>query len=189
MNKKKPTQNAHLKAANLIRRLPVHQRLNESQAALVKLTPAWQQWAKQAISENKITAECYQNTELSGLDDDKLVITCSTAVFASQIKHQQQSILDSLLKEGPAVVKQLNIQLRLPTFQNSKPGQNSNPGENSKSVVDKTFDNGVPANKPKSTPLTSNSLDAIENCRKSVSNEQLASSLKRLAETLKKLNS
>lgn len=183
MNKKKqnPTQNAHLKAANLIRRLPVHQQLNESQAALVKLTPAWQQWAKQAISDNKITAECYQNTELSGFADNKLVITCSTAIYASIIKHQQQSILDSLLKAGSTVVKQLNIQLRLPTFESSTPG------------VNRTRDNEVPTVTPKSTPLStplsSNSLDAIENCLKSVNNEQLASSLKKLSETLRKLNS
>ena len=173
MNKKNKTfaRKTHLKAADLIRRLPVHQQLNESQAALVKLTPIWQQWAKHSISANKITTECYQNTELSSLSNGKLVISCTSSIYASQIKHQQQSILESIIKAGITAVEHIKVQLRIPNQLRTESSNNERDAQ--------------PYIKP--SPLSANSLNAIEHCLKTVNNDQLAKSLKRLAKTLKKL--
>jgi len=179
---KNSNRNAHLKAANLISRLPLHKQLSDSQAALVKLAPVWQSWARHAISDSNLSAECFQNTELSSLRDGKLVINCSNAIYASQIKHQQQSLLDAIIKEGITTVEKINIQLN--NQLNYQPETLSQQRlklkqSNNQHAVDSTIIHA---------PLTENSLNALENCQKLVNNDQLADSLRKLAKTLKKLN-
>ncbi len=165
-NKRKP-----LTAAKIINRLPLQQQLNSSQAMLIKLIPVWQKWLLESVAKKLISANCQSNTQLSSLQNGKLVICCSNSSTASHIKHQQDSLLTFITQHGFKEINQVVIRI----------DNQSLPLKHTTTETSSSSDRST-------TKTSSNSLDAIYSCQKIVKNELLSKSLNKLADTLKKNN-
>ena len=171
-----PKKRSQLTAADIIRRLPLHRQLDAAQAMLVKLSPAWQSWGRQAVTERRLSEDCFLGSQPSSLQSGVLAVTSNNSANASQIKHQQQSVLEYLHLKGFTEIKQLKVRIEHPTHSNF--GHLSELSENplSSSLISRP---------PVDIP-SQGSLQAIENCEKTVNSDELAKSLNKLANTLKK---
>jgi hypothetical protein len=169
-----------LTVADIVRQLPLHQQLDASQAALIKLTPVWLKWAQSMLlhdsAHNHLTAEQLEvrHVELSSVHEGKLVLSCSSATMASLIRHQTQNLLDYLHKQGFIEIEQVIVRLHHPIQRPPNQEPNSNTDENNLH--------------PLFTRASENSFKAIENCQKMVKNDQLATSLEKLVRTLKEFD-
>jgi len=173
----------------LVGRLPLSRQMNATQAMLVKLTPAWLSWAK-----NNLPPEYLNSTQLVSINNNgnkpaELSIACANANCATQLKHQQSSLLNAFHAEGFSNIQQLKIRLALPnntTLNNNTTPRNTatnNAPTNNQSIKH----NSGRSEQSKQRHLPSRtSITLIESCRKGVSNEHLSTSLARLSETLKK---
>ena len=170
-----PKKRNQLTAAEIIRRLPLLRQLDAAQALLIKLTPVWQSWGRQAVAEKKLSNDGFLGSQLSSVQSGTLVVASNNSANASQIKHQQQSLLDYLQLKGFTEIKQLKVRIQHPTYSNfdNLPGL-------SKNALTSSSIPRPPAVKP-----SRGSLQAIENCEKTVTNVELAKSLNKLAKTLK----
>ncbi len=165
--------------SDLMRRLPILQQLNSSQATLVKLTPAWSKWLNHAVTEEKLSVDCIKGAQLGSIQHNTLTLNCSNAIVASQIKQQQQNLLDSIRHDGFTEIEKLTIRIKPSAHQYSMSKKAD------QQTKEDTTDYAIVSNTQRK--LSSNSLQAIENCQKLVTNESLATSLAKLAKTLKSL--
>lgn len=156
----------------LIERLPFSRQMNATQALLVKLTPSWLAW-----TNIHLPASYLNTTRLIAVTNNELSISCENANCATQIKHQQHSLLDYLHAKGHNNIEHIRIRLAMPKLPDD---QRQHAKQNHLAVPN----NSLQSNKPSDT-----SIKAIQSCQKRVNNEQLASSLARLSETLIKLRS
>lgn len=170
MYKKGPRQTA----ADIIRRLPLHQKLSASQATLVKLSPVWISWAEQNLPN------AIEDSKLNAFENGKLVIACRNAITASQNKHMQQNLLCHLHEEGFEHIQQIVFRVT--------PGMNNPQTEYGSQL---NF-NKLPSDQSETGhPVTSrsivseSSIKAIDDCKNSVSDVNLANSLARLSKTLR----
>ena len=155
--------------SNIINRLPVLRQINASQTAIINFTPAWDNWAAKNLPESFRSA-----TSLNSFNEGVLSIQCTTPIAASQLKHQQVSILEALHNADHYQILSLKIQIDHQTSQNSRPHAERVNLETPKVVTREA--------------LSQQAIDNINNCQRSVKNERLSDSLKRLSETLKKEN-
>ncbi|MFT4630030.1 MAG: hypothetical protein ACI9WC_000724 [Arenicella sp.] len=156
-------------AADFIRRLPLHRQLDASQAMIIKLSPAWLSWAQQAL-----TIDATKNCHLNALQNGKLSIFSNNAALASQIKHQQQTLLNHFHKHGFDNVQEIVVRLRPPSLTRGEDNPNRN-----------TYQADANDSKNHFTDASDDSLKAIESCGKMVNNDELSSALTRLSKTLK----
>lgn len=93
---KKPTY--HRRVADIVKRLPLHRSLDESQSMLVTLTPIWNRWLQSAVNNKKLPRQCATSTFMSAwqAEQSKLVISCDNASNASLIKHQSVQLITYL---------------------------------------------------------------------------------------------
>ncbi|MEM7358565.1 MAG: DciA family protein [Pseudomonadota bacterium] len=151
-------------AADIVRKLPLNQQLDASQAELIKLTPAWLEWARQALP-----LDCINHYQLNSVRHGKLVIVGENASSASQLKHLSQSLLEFLHEQGFAEIERITVRIQHPT---------------------QHFDTDSAvalAQLPSADFVTPSdaSLKSIDNCQKMVKSEQLADALAKLADTLR----
>jgi len=158
--------------ANILERLPFLRQLNVLQNQLLSVTPVWQKWLNQ---ENNQSIRQYAT--LANLDEETLVIKCTQTSVATLIKHQQSSLLEHLHKSGFEQIQTIRIQMRL---ENS----NSLDTPNQKSLSDENQSTSSSDSKWKRP--SESSLKSIEATTSTIKNEQLAASLQRLTDTLKK---
>jgi len=168
-----PRKQSKSTAADLIRRLPIHQQLYSAQMTLVKLSPIWARWV-----DLKLSKEFAETTRLTAIQNSVLSIACDNSSCASQIKHQQENLLGYLREHGFEQIKKVRITI-------SQPLDNS--------AIDKSASNAYQRAKQESLQhqaiqTSPQSLKAINSCQKSVKNEELAKSLAKLATTLRDLN-
>lgn len=171
--------------SNILQRLPLHRQLTGSQSALLKLSPLWDKWASANLAK-----EFVDEISLTNYQSGKLSLVCSNATCASQLKHQQTSLLVFLNQSGVGEVEKLHIRVRHPSHSSDifdsqtnheTNNQNSSISSTRKSLPQKSENDDIGQ-----TKASEPSIKSIENCKKTISNERLAESLTKLAETLKK---
>lgn len=184
-NKPGHNRTHHLNIASIVQRLPLHRHMSQSQSALVKLSPSWLTW-----SANHLSTELANQVTLTGLQNGQLVISCANAVSASQIKHQQASLLESLNLSGLANVKRIKIRIDH-TYSSTETHSTQCLTEKTESDQQTAHDtskkNTNPIHINRQNP-GSQTIKSIENCQKLTSNDDLSESLERLAKTLKGLD-
>ncbi len=158
--------------ANILGRLPFLRQLNALQNQLLSVTPVWQTWLNQ-INDQVIS----QSAALASLDGETLLINCTSTSAATLIKHQQGSLLDHFHKSGFEHIKTIRIQMQLEP-------RNSLKAANKEPHADQRQNNSLSGSKWKKP--SESSLKSIEAAMLNTKNEQLAASLQRLADTLKK---
>ncbi len=168
--------------SNIVSRLPILRTLNEAQNQLVKLTPTWQRWCAKQQPVDQSTSAIENYASLSNLDGKVLTIKCTQSSTATLLKHRQSSLLEAINNNGFEQIKTVRVIMSL-----SQPDQEFN----SRSSDDPSFISNTSPKKPPSNELTRPrpsvaSLKSIEATQSLIKNEQLAKSLKRLANTLKK---
>jgi hypothetical protein len=197
-NKYSKKHASHLRAADIIKRLPVHRSMSEAQSTLVLLTPMWNAWLNFALAKNFISSSCLKSANLTGWypDESKLVISCDHATNASQIKHHAPHITDYLNKKlrdsisteqlvetssHPIKIKTIFVRISLHSAE--LPFANDSANKASVASAQTTINSSASFK-----PLSSSAIAALENCHKRVDNEKLAVALKTLTETLKSAN-
>jgi hypothetical protein len=182
--------------ATILNRLPFLHQLKEAQNSLLKLSPVWQRWcAEQAGTstlnsyqkpqfENESKANnnssLIKQAKLNSLNNSELSIVCTTPIIASLIKHRQSSLLTTLHEAGFDHIVRIKIQVSLHQTENNSDFQKHQQND-ANSLKSDTSSQKNTRTKPDSSALKS-----IEATQSLINNEQLAASLQRLAETLKK---
>ena len=155
--------------ANILERLPFLRQLNALQNQTLNVMPVWQAWLKH--NDNEMISRF---ASLSNVSDNTLYIQCTQSSTATLLKHKKGSLLEQLQKTGFEQIQNIKIQMQLNTSQatsNAKPTME----DHRRLEADKLW------KKPSASAIKS-----IEITQSNIKNEQLASSLQRLAETLKK---
>lgn len=167
------------RAADIVSRLPLHHKLTSSQAWLVKLTPTWRAWLHSAIARGTISKQCADAAQLTAwhAEQQKLVISCDNAINATQIKHQLQSLLEYLNQQQTQQINRIVVRLSMGTGELAL-----NPATHSDQNLAHQADDAAQRS---TTKLDKSSVSALENCRKRVTNDELAAALKKLTDTLK----
>jgi len=171
---RKNDKNNHFKISlnNIIKRLPLHQQLNNSHAAIIDFSQTWQDW----VSSN-LTGNFEKLATLSSFDNGLLTVRCISPTAASQLKHLQISLLEAFHAAGFTQIQRLKIQIDHTTRLTSE-------SDTHHQTVIKQID------KPsinRTQSLKKETLKGIKNCGKRVKNERLMTSLQRLASTLEKV--
>lgn len=159
--------------SNILNRLPYLRTLNETQNQLLKITPIWQQWCTQQ-SGSPISGFASP----ANLDGNILSISCQQSSTATILKHSKGSLLKALNDQGFEHIQSVRIQMSL---SQKADNLNNNIAGNLTHQNEKQHSNAGASRKPSAA-----SLKSIESTQSLVKNEQLAASLKRLAETLKR---
>lgn len=162
----------NLRISNIVQRMPLTQRLSDSQSMLVKLSPAWSQWSKANLS-----GETEQKIHLSSFENHTLTIHCDDAIKASQVKHQQHSLLMYLIEQGFHEVKQLSVRISHPAYQTQKKLLREQ-------LTTKTLDEANLFSPKRPSKIA---LDALRSCQLAIINEPLCSSVNKLEQTLSSL--
>ena len=163
--------------ANILIRLPFLRKLNETQNQLLRVTPVWQQWCTD--QSNSIIADFASPASLEG---GVLTLSCKQSSTATILKHQQSSLLKALNSQGFENVQSIRVQMSL-----NQPLSESNKDRGETMGSDSaTQEKNQNASETSWVKPSAASLKSIEVAYSRIENEQLAASLKRLAETLKK---
>ena len=171
--------------SSILNRLPFLHQLNQTQTQLLKLTPIWQQWCAKQDCSDQISSEITDFASLSSIDGSTLSISCTQSSTATILKHQHNSLLKELKAAGFDQIQSIRIQMSLGNQTAELNDYSDNPHvreETSHTSNSPTVD-AVSWPKPSTA-----SIKSIEATQSLIKNEQLAESLKRLAETLKKAN-
>jgi len=169
--------------SSILNRLPFLRQLTESQNQLLSITPVWQNWC--ADQANSVITDF---ASPANIDAEQLTISCTQSSTATLLKHQKSNLLDTLHKAGFNQIQSIRVQMTL-----NNPTPYIEGDEISIPTPQKmgTKRNGSHSLNPPSsdaawqTPSAS-SIKSMEATQSIIKNEQLAASLKRLAETLKK---
>lgn len=178
-------------AFDVVQRLPLHRSLSQSQQLILSIVPHWQEWLAQRISKHFLSPDCatavhvsaWQFSNRDNTTQGSLVIHCVNPTQATQIRQNQQHLIDyltqhcaifstkreenRLLLTGIIVrLQQNNEQLPLATQTTSL---NSNEPSRRNTVIDEY------------------SLRAINACQKQTRNNALALALQNLSVTLSSL--
>lgn len=177
-------QNLHLRASSILRRLPVHQQLSTSHALLTKLSPIWQDWCNQNLVA-ETTLKTTTGITLSHFQNGELIIHCNNALSATQIKQQQQSLLQYFIKSGMPEIKQISVRIA------NKPNHISNdlPNSPNSNQVNNHLEPQTNLNPTSSNTKkpTKQAVSSIKSCQKMINNDQLSNSLNRLIKTIETL--
>lgn len=156
-----------------MRRLSFHRQLTSSQSTLIKCAPLWQNWTR-----HNLISDISKTVSLSHFDNGELTVHCQTAIGATQIQQQQQTLLQYFHKQGMPEIKQITARIaNNPNRLRSPLNRHLNPNQNLRS-------NSIA--KPKT--LDKNAINAIKSCQKTATNKALSESLTRLATTLEQSN-
>lgn len=169
-------ENHRLKLSTIVERLPMYRFLDQSQALMLKLQPAWHAWLNKHLPNVSD-----QNTCLLSLDAGSLTIGVNNSSTGSLIKHKQVSLLSTLNSafnqlEGKSgskhkLIEKLVLRVDL----------------ESTSIAADVKQRTIASDDPREAPNT-NSIESIQHLQKNVSNPDLAATLGALAETLKRLS-
>jgi len=156
--------------ANILGRLPFLRQLNALQNQLLNITPIWQAWLKQ--NDNQIIK---QFATLTSVSDNTLYIQCTQSSAATLLKHQKGGLLEHLHNSSFEQIHNIKIQMQLGTNQAATDPELTMSNTHGESISENNW------KKPSESAIKS-----IEITQSTIKNEQLATSLQRLAETLKK---
>jgi len=173
--------------STLLNRLPFLRTLNEAQNQLLAIAPVWQQWCSNQHIQNKTNPIISEFASLASVNADELTISCKQSSIATILKFQQSDLLETLHSAGFNHIQKLRIQMSLAHLSVAHNFDQANE-LSSKRVNQKPSDyTEQSSSTTKAWPKPSAaSLKSIEAAQSLIKNEQLAASLKRLAETLKK---
>jgi len=163
--------------SNILDRLPFLRQLNETQNQLLSVAPIWQKWCADQIGPS-----ISEFASLAYIKQGVLTISCRQPSTATIIKHQQNDLLEAIRSAGIDHVQTVRVQMTL----NSSNTESNSDAAKSPSFEFKPQLTNSPQSQsmwPKPSDASVKSLEAIQSL---IKNEQLAASLKRLAETLKK---
>lgn len=169
MKKNKPS--THLNAALIMQRLPFHQQLSLSQAALIKCTPVWQNWAK-----HNLVSETTKAITLSHFENGELTLHCANAISATQVNQQQQTLLKFFNDKGITEINKITVRITNSFAQKKNASYNN---------LDMRL-NASNASNQTINKLDKNSLNSIKSIQKGITNDELAESLNRLIQTIEK---
>jgi len=173
--------------SSILNRLPFLRQLNESQNKLLSITPIWQKWC-----DDQANSVITGFASPASIDAELLTISCTQPSTATLLKHQKCSLLEALHKAGFEQIKSIRVQMTL-----SQPTPHATDDEISMYLADPTSQQlaaKLNQDQSRKTPSSeaawhkpsASSVKSIEATQSLIKNEQLAASLKRLAETLKK---
>jgi hypothetical protein len=173
--------------SNILNRLPFLRQLNESQNQLLNITPVWQKWC--ANQANSVITDL---ASPANIDAELLSISCTKSSAATLLKHQTSNLLETLHKAGFDQIKSIRVQMTL-----NQPAPHAEDDDMLMSLGDPTpkqlvaqpigaHSHTTPSSEAAWHKPSASSVKSIEAAHSLIKNEQLAASLKRLAETLKK---
>ena len=187
--------------STILNRLPFLRALNETQNQLLAIAPVWHQWCSSQESQDKTRSHISEFASLASINADELCICCTQSTIATLLKFKQSSLLEELHQKGFTHIHKVRIQMSL-SRQTSSPQSTQHmytptnlsiPQTQShiqESYIEESHskeDKGSSTHSSKAWPKPSSaSVKSIEATQSLIKNEQLAASLKRLAETLKK---
>lgn len=154
-------------------RLPLHRQLNQTQAILVKIAPIWLRWSTDHLSKipnSMLVSEQSISSVPIDVSNGVLKINCFKPIEASQIKHQQASLIEALHTAGFDYIKRIKVSISLQSHTLQQ-----------QATIDQPSDNQQKHIKPSKA-----SIKSIEVCGHKTHNVQLSESLHRLADTLNK---
>jgi hypothetical protein len=173
--------------STILNRLPFLRQLNESQNQLLSITPIWQKWC--ADQANSVITSF---ASPANIDAELLTISCTKSSTATLLKHQKTSLLETLHQAGFDQIKSIRVQMTLnqptPHIEDDKISMSLG-GPTSQQLAAKlsgTQSHNTPSSEATWQKPSAASVRSIEVTQSLIKNEQLAASLKRLAETLKK---
>lgn len=155
---------------NIIKRLPLHRQLNDSQSAVIDFSETWQKWASANLPSS------FEGlATITSFDDGLLTIGCHTPTAASQLKHLQVSLLEAFQTAGFEQIQRLKININHTHdfLDDSENANNKSPQTHGTTLFSDRKQN-----------LKTETLTGIKNCSKAVKNERLMASLEKLASTL-----
>jgi len=129
-----------------------------------------------------ITNDIAQTLSLTNYKNGKLTIHCGNAVGASQLKHQQHTLLEYFHNKGFNEIEQIIVRIAHPTHLHST--QNNDQSNRELPNQAKSL---WPASRPSigfDRPSKS-ALESVKNCQKMIKNDRLSHSLRKLEQTLK----
>jgi len=154
----------------ILERLPFLRQLNALQNQLTSIKPTWNAWLN---SDDKQIIK--QFSTLSNVSDNTVYIHCIQSSAATLLKHQKGSLLEQFHKSGFENIKNIHIQMQLEHKQDIL---------NPELTKDNSLNNtAMNKNWPKPSASAIKSIEATQSI---IKDEQLAESLQRLANTLKK---
>lgn len=172
MKRKNGPSLQRMKLVSIVQRLPFHQQLSSSQSLTLKLTPSWLEWCEEQRSKKGLKHfSAAQDTNLSNVENGVLTLACRNATTATALKHRKNELLTHFQQAGFDSVKRIHVRMEL-----NDPHALSSNGE------PRAISNNLLANREQ--PSTA-SIKSVEAVTRRVKNERLASSLQRLANTLK----
>ncbi len=155
---------------SIIKRLPLQGHINQSQNSLIVFSPAWIEWVK-----GEFPGEFKKFVTLNSFNQGVLSIRCTSSVAASQLKHMQVSLLESLHSAGHVQIKRVKIEID--HYSHTASDEN----------VSSSLSDYIEIKTTTRSPLGDNVMSNLEHCQKGIKNEKLSKSLKKLNETLKDL--
>ena len=190
MSRKRPIPNSlrqkfsHAKTmANLVNRLPIQDRLNSTKSVLLQLDPIWQAWIENQFRDSQ---GLRQHSKVKSVENSTLIIHCSSASYATLLRHQSASLLDTLKQEGFTSVNRIAIKVEHPTQKNLSAKKLSQEKKGKPSSHSTQVNSGLVSqplvNRAK---VKSADLKAIQSAAQSIENQSLSAALSRLAATLK----
>ena len=175
--------------STILNRLPFLRALNETQNQLLAIAPVWHQWCSSQESQDKTRTSISEFASLTSINADELCICCTQSTIATLLKFKQNNLLEELHQKGFAHIQKIRIQMSLSTHASSQ-HSTQHTSANQTNLSNQQTESHSKEDKSSSTQSwpkpSSASLKSIEATQSLIKNEQLAASLKRLAETLKK---
>lgn len=163
----------HMNIASILQHLPFHRQISESQSLILKLTPIWHDWCEQQRGKKGLKHfSAAQDTTLSAFENGVLTLACLSTTSATTIKHQKNDLLNHFQKAGFDAIRRIHVRMEL------KPPNMVSPTTNNPKVV-------TEERVAKRAQPSTSSIKSVEAVKRRVENEHLASSLERLANTLK----
>jgi len=170
MQKKKNHSNIQrVNLSNIINNLPINYHLSKSQNALIAFSKTWNTWI-----QHNLPKEIQTRVALNGFNNGILLIQCTNAVAASQLKHLQMRLISAFHDAGHDHILDIKIEIDK-TISSSK-------NELSTASKDQHIEK-----EPRKT-LSHEALDTLKHCEKGIKNERLSAALKKLHGTLDNLN-
>lgn len=172
-------QSKHLNASLILQRLPLHRQLSLSRSLLTKCSPIWEKWAKENLVSESASA-----ISLSHFEAGELTIHCDSAIFATQIKQQHETLVDFFQSQGMAEIKHITVRIannpKLTNYSNTEAADITKVKQHLK------YDAISPSRE--SQKLDKYTLNSIKSAQKSTTSEVLSESLNRLIETIEQTN-
>lgn len=168
-------ENQRIRLSTIVERLPLYRFLDQSQAVLLKLQPAWEAWLQQelpAIDTTSAHLSGFSEAENNG--HNTITISANNASTVTLLKHQQSSLLKHLNRScNGLTIHKIKVRIDL---------------DSTSAVADHQHQISKAAHDEQRTKPSADAIESIKRLQKSIKNPDLADSLGNLAETLQSVS-